>query len=107
MATNVLPGTMIYNCLVSAQIGGLVQKAAPVGAVILRTAPGMSGIDIEVQAGNTPATGFQLAEIKPMTNSGFRSFRAQVARGKLADHGLAITYNAKGDIFYGFPGPWE
>ena len=107
MTTNVLPGTMIYSSLVSAQIGSLVQKAGPSVTMILRTALGMSGIDIEILTEDAPAVGFRFAEIRPMTKSGFRSFSAQVARGKLADDVLAITYNAKGDIFYGFPGPWE
>jgi hypothetical protein len=98
---------MMYGCLVSAQIGGLVQKAAPNGSVILRITSGTNGIDIAVRPEASAAIGFRLAEIKPMTNSGFRSFSAQVARRKLANDVLAITYNAKGDIFYGFPGPWE
>jgi hypothetical protein len=47
--------------------------------------------------------GFQFAEIKPVTSYGFRSFNAQVARWKLPGPAVALTYDYKGTIYYGFP----
>jgi hypothetical protein len=101
--TNAVPKTTTYGNLVSAQIGRLVQNTSPNAAIILRTAPGMKGVDIELQAEGASVTGFQFAEIKPVTDYGFRSFNTQVARWKLPAPVHAFTYDYQGNIYYGFP----
>ena len=101
------PGTTTYGDLVGDQIGKLVQSRLPDVPVILRTSPGMKGVDIEIRAQFESIAGFQFAEIKPLTGSGFRTFIAQVGRWKLPGPVHAFTYDYKGYIYYGFPFPWQ
>jgi hypothetical protein len=89
--------------LVGAQIGRLVQDTYPDLVMILRTSPGMKGVDIELKLDDASLTGFQYAEIKPLTDYGFRSFNAQVARWKLDGPVHVFTYDYQGNIYYGFP----
>ena len=101
--TNVTPGTTRYGDLVGDQIGKLFQNASPGVNVILRTAPGMKGVDIEIPLDYVPRIGFRFAEIKPTTNYGIASYSAQVARWKLPAPVQAISYDYEGNIYYGFP----
>jgi hypothetical protein len=71
--------------------------------ITLRTAPGAKGVDIEVGIGDALKTGFRYTEIKPLTNYGFRSFNAQVARWRLNEPVHVFTYDYEGNIYYGFP----
>lgn len=100
---NAIPKTTTYGNLVADQIGRLVQNAYPKVPMILRTSPGVNGVDIELEAEDAFFTGFQYAEIKPLTNSGFNSFRSQVARWNLSAPVHAFTYDYEGNIYYGFP----
>ena|ERR1700733_8694168 len=102
MPTKDAPGTAIFNCQASAQIVDLVRKSAPRVAMIVRNSSGTNGIDIECRAEDASTVGFQFANIKPMTEYGYRSFSAQVARRKLPTSVLAITYDYNGNIYYGF-----
>jgi hypothetical protein len=101
--TNAVPGTTTYGNLVGAQIGRLVQDTYPDLVMILRTSPGMKGVDIELRMADAELTGFQYAEIKPLTDYGFRSFNTQVARWKLDGPVHVFTYDYQGNIYYGFP----
>lgn len=101
--TNAVPRTTTYGELVGEQIGNLVQIASPTTEMILRTAPGIKGVDIELKAEDAFVAGFRYAEIKPVTDSGFRTFNRQLARWKLSEPVLAITYDYDGNIYYGFP----
>jgi len=101
--TDAVPGTTTYGNLVGKQIGDLVQAQLPDIDMILRTSPGVKGVDIEVPFDKSSSVGFQFAEIKPLTNYGFRSFNRQVARWKLPGPVDALTYDYQGNIYYGFP----
>jgi hypothetical protein len=98
----VAPGTD-YGNLVHKQIGDLIQDMYPDVKMILRTSPGMKGIDIEIMPDEASRVGFRYAEIKPVSDYGFRSYTGQVARWKLPEPVLAITYDYQGNVYYGFP----
>lgn len=76
--------------------------------MILRTSPGINGVDIEVPEGAVSRVGFRYAEIKPMSSSGLSRFKTQVTNiWNLEGQVQAITYDYDGNIYYGFPGPWQ
>jgi hypothetical protein len=102
MPTKSVTGTTIFNSHASEQIVGLIRKSAPRAAMTIRTSTGTSGVDVEFRVEDVPATGFQYAQIKPMTEYGYRSFCAQIARRKFPAAVLAVTYDDEGNIYYGF-----
>jgi hypothetical protein len=97
------PGTTTYGDLVGKQIGDLFQSRQPNVPMTLRTSPGMRGVDIEVAEPYVDALGARYLEIKPLTDSGFRTFRVQIVRWKLTEPVLPVTYDYEGNIYYGFP----
>jgi hypothetical protein len=101
--TNAVPGTTTYGDLVGKQIGNLMQDRLPDVPMILRLSPGQKGVDIELPELQVDDVGARYLEIKPLTDSGFRSFRSQIARWKLTEPVLPVTYDYDGNIYYGFP----
>lgn len=101
--TGVAPKTTTYGNLLHEQIGTLVQDMFPNVKMILRTAPSNIDWDIEIPADEASRVGFRYAEIKPVSEYGFRTYTWQVARWKLPEPVLAITYDYHGNIYYGFP----
>ena len=81
--TNGVPGTTTYGDLAGKQIGDLMQGRLPEVPMTLRLSPGQRGVDIELPKFEAYQLGARYLEIKPLTDSGFRTFRAQVARWKL------------------------
>jgi hypothetical protein len=100
---NAVPGTTKYGDLVHEQIAGLIKERLPDANPILRVSPGMKGVDIELPEIEVPELGARYIEIKPLTESGFKRFRANIARWKLAEPVLPLTYDYDGNIYYGFP----
>jgi hypothetical protein len=100
---NAVPGTTKYGDLVGKQIGDLFQSRLPDVPITLRTSPGMRGVDIELTEPYVDALGARYLEIKPLTDSGFRTFRVQIVRWKLTEPVLPVTYDYEGNIYYGFP----
>jgi len=100
---DVVPGTTTYGNLVGGQIGKLFQDSFPDVQMTLRTSPGMKGVDIEIPFDNAKYTGFQYAEIKPVTDYGLTSFNAQIKGWKLPAPVQVISYDYQGNIYYGFP----
>ena len=100
---NAVPGTTTYGDLVHEQIGALVKARLPNARIILRTSPGIRGVDIELPEMEVPELGARYTEIKPLTDSGFKRFRADIARWKLTEPVLPLTYDYDGNIYYGFP----
>jgi hypothetical protein len=98
-----VPGTTTYGDLVGKQIGDLVQSRLPDVPMTLRTSAGMRGVDIELDVSYVDALGARYLEIKPLTDSGFKTFRVQIARWKLTEPVLPVTYDYEGNIYYGFP----
>ncbi len=98
-----VPGTTRYGDLVGEQIGKLFQDRLPLVDMILRGKPGMRGIDIELPVTDVPKLGARYLEIKPLSESGYYRFRSQIARWKLSEPVLAVTYDDHGNIYYGFP----
>jgi hypothetical protein len=98
-----VPGTTTYGDLVGKQIGNLMQDRLPDVPMILRLSPGQKGVDIELPELQVDDVGARYLEIKPLTDSGFRSFRSQIARWKLTEPVLPVTYDYDGNIYYGFP----
>ena len=95
--------TTTYGNLVHEQIGKLVQDMYPDVKMILRTAPGDIDVDIEIPPEEAPRVGFRYAEIKPVSESGFRRLKGQIARWNKPEPVLVITYDYQGNIYYGFP----
>ena len=89
---DVAPGP-IYGNLAHQQIGDLIQDMFPDVVMILRTAPGDTDVDIEIPVDEVSRVGFRYAEIKPVSDYGFRSYNEQVARWNLPEPVLAITYD--------------
>ena len=78
-------------------------EAQGVTGIIDRTAPGMRGVDISVDPIFAKQLGFEHIEIKPNTASGLRSLNTQVKKwGYNPNSVRAVTYDAKGNIFWGF-----
>jgi len=65
--------------------------------------PGIRGVDIELPEMEVPELGARYIEIKPLADSGFKRFRADIARWKLTEPVLPLTYDYDGNIYYGFP----
>jgi len=80
-----------------------VKDRLPDAEIILRISPGMKGVDIELPEPEISELGARYLEIKPLTDSGFKRFRADIARWKLSEPVLPITYDHEGNIYYGFP----
>jgi hypothetical protein len=66
--------------------------------------PGQRGIDVRIRKPEAAArVGFGHAEIKPLTASGERSMLRQIASwGLTPEQVQPITYDAYGNVYYGF-----
>lgn len=74
----------------------------------LNTAPDACGVDIEVPPGKIDDIGFEYAGIKPLSHSGRSNFHYQVLNiWNLEGRVQPITYDRKGNIYYGFSGCGE
>ncbi len=100
--TDALPGTAPYGNNVERQIGDMFQEALPDVKLILKPAP-LNGVDIGVPKESASEFGFQFAEIKPLSASGYNRFRNQVRRWNLAEPVQLFTYDYDGNIYLGFP----
>jgi hypothetical protein len=105
---NLIPGTKAYGDYVHDQIGKLIQREVPDVKLILKTAPNANGVDITVPDDAVLRLGFRYGEIKPLSPTGYSTFNDQVLNvWDLEGQVQAITYDYKGNIYYGFPGPWH
>jgi hypothetical protein len=88
------------------EIGALLQKAAGTDVRLeLYTAPYTRGVDITVPADFADDVGFEYGEIKPLSRTGRSRFNNQVLNiWNLEGRVQPITYDRKGNIYYGFPG---
>jgi hypothetical protein len=100
---NAAPGTTTYGHQVGDQIGKLFRDALPDVKVILRTDPGIKGVDIEIPSDAVIEAGFRYAEIKPISAAAVSRFNIQVMRWNLPEPVQVITYDYEGNIYYGFP----
>jgi hypothetical protein len=98
-----VPGTTPYGDEVHEQIGNLFQNRLPTVKITLRTLRGMRGVDVELPETEAPQLGARYLEIKPLTESGYDRFRADVGRWNLSEPVLPVTYDYDGNIYYGFP----
>jgi hypothetical protein len=73
-----------------------------------RTKPGQTGVDLEIHPDSrTPANiarvGFERAEIKPLSESDYRTYGCQVDNwGYKPEQVKPITYDARGNYYFGF-----
>ncbi len=86
------------------QIGALFENAAPDVNFQMSVLPGQTGVDIRVPFTQSDAVGFTYGEIKPLSASGLNTFNSQVNNWDLPLPVQAITYDAHGNIYLGFPG---
>jgi hypothetical protein len=97
------PGTTTFGNYAHKEIAKLLQQNYPEANFIFRIRPGQIGPDVElVEQEAIDAVGFRYGEIKPLTNSGKSSFNRQVLNWDLADPVQPITYDAAGNVFWGF-----
>jgi len=83
----------------------LQESVGPNVVLTLNTAPNTPGVDVEVPENGVHVTGFEYAEIKPLSRTGRSRFNNQVLNiWDLEGRVQAITYDKNGNIYYGFPG---
>ena len=100
------PGTTLFGDDMHGLIMRDLQAKYPDIEFIDRTKPGMTGVDIELRdptAANIARVGFQRAEIKPLSESGYRTYLRQVENwGFTPEQVKPITYDARGNYYFGF-----
>jgi hypothetical protein len=100
------PGTTLFGDDMHDRIGRLIADKYPGLEFDIRTRPGQTGVDITLLS-NKPEdiarVGFQRAEIKPLSESGYRTYQRQVENwGYTPDQVKPITYDARGNVYFGF-----
>jgi hypothetical protein len=63
--------------------------------------PGQRGIDVTVLRDPSGSVGYQFGEIKPLTASGESVFNRQLQQWGVGPV-QSITYDAAGNVYYGF-----
>jgi hypothetical protein len=85
------------------EIGSMLRKLYKDAGLILRAEPGQRGIDVSVPTEHIAELGFAHAEIKPLSASGEKKLRQQVGKwGYDPSTVRAITYDANGNVHFGF-----
>jgi hypothetical protein len=97
------PGTTTFGNYAHEEIAKLLQRIYSETKFIFRIKPGQIGPDVELAEQETIDTlGFRYAEIKPLTASGRSRFNRQIINWELSDPVQPITYDAAGNVFWGF-----
>jgi len=85
------------------EIGSMLRKLYRDADLILRVEPGQRGIDVSVPEDHIARLGFAHAEIKPLSASGEKKLRQQIWKwGYDPSTVRAITYDANGNVYFGF-----
>jgi hypothetical protein len=95
-------GTTRFGNYAHEAIEKLLRQRYPDAKFIFRTRPGQIGVDVTVEQKWVDIVRFHFAEIKPMTASGRASFNRQVFIWDLPEPVQPITYDAAGNILWGF-----
>jgi hypothetical protein len=103
---NLKPGSTDFGNDMHERIGRMIADKYPGLNFDIRTRPGQTGVDITLLS-NKPEdiarVGFQRAEIKPLSESGHRTYERQVQNwGFTPDQVKPITYDARGNVYFGF-----
>jgi hypothetical protein len=98
-------GTTSFGDYMHIQAGAMLQarlQAQGVTGIIIRTGPGLRGVDITVPRAFEQQLGFRYIEIKPNTASGLSRFNAQVRNWGYDPASVkAVTYDAQGNLRWG------
>jgi hypothetical protein len=85
------------------ETGSMLRKLYRDADLILRVEPGQRGIDVSVPEDHIARLGFAHAEIKPLSASGEKKLRQQIWKwGYDPSTVRAITYDANGNVYFGF-----
>ena len=96
-------GTTKFGIAAHQEIEALLKQKYPKVEFTFRTRPGQTGVDVEVPVNQANITGWVRAEIKPNTASGASTLNNQLRNWGLgADDVQSITYDAAGNVTYGF-----
>jgi hypothetical protein len=80
-----------------------LQRQHPSVPFEFRVNPGQRGIDVTVPTDYVGRVGFEFAEIKPLSVSGERTMLRQIDNwGLRPEQVRPITYDALGNVYYGF-----
>jgi len=94
-------GTTLFGNYAHEQIANLLKRLYPEVDFYFRVLPYQRGIDVKVLNDPAAEVGYQFAEIKPLTRSGESTFNQQLQRWGVGPV-QAITYDAAGNVYYGF-----
>lgn len=98
---NLTYGTTLFGNYAHEQIANFLKRLYPEVVFGFRVLPGQRGIDVEVLDDPTGEVGYRYGEIKPLTRSGESIFNRQLQEWGVGPV-QAITYDAAGNIYYGF-----
>jgi hypothetical protein len=94
-------GTTDFGNYAHQAVTDVLQELHPNVPFEFRVLPGQRGVDVTVPREFADVVGYLYGEIKPLTSSGEATFNRQVQRWGL-DSVQPITYDAAGNMFYGF-----
>jgi hypothetical protein len=96
-------GTTDFGKYAHEKAADILKSMHPNVPFIFRTKPFETGVDVTVPNKYITHVGFAHGEIKPLTDSGKRTMLGQVLKWGLDRKKVrAITYDAQGNVFYGF-----
>ncbi len=103
-SANLKFGTTLFGDEAHVAAARILQEMHPDVAFDFRVRPGQRGIDVKVlRSQDVGEVGFEFGEIKPLTASGERTMLRQIDKWGLTPQQVRpITYDANGNIYYGF-----
>jgi len=94
-------GTTLFGNYAHQETAGLLRGLYPDVRFRFNVLPGQRGIDVEVPEKSVGEVGYRFGEIKPLTSSGESTFNRQLQEWGVGPV-QAITYDAAGNVYYGF-----
>jgi hypothetical protein len=95
-------GTTTFGNEAHIRASRIIQALHPDVIFDMRVLPGQRGIDITVISDDVGRVGWKYGEIKPLTSSGEARLLTQSNKWLLPEEIQAITYDAMGNVYYGF-----
>ncbi len=96
-------GTTLFGNYAHLQAEDILRSLYGKEGLTFYVMPGQTGVDVRVDRNLIAKVGFAFAEIKPLSASGLRTYKRQIRRWGLdPNQTQAITYDANGNLFFGF-----